>query len=343
MGSILLISSGNRASGWVWGVAVAVMIWGLVAAGQGKTDPPPNKAPGNQGDVRMYEAVTNRVAAGEPYYRVVATELPARGYAIRPIFNWRLPFLTLINSISPSPVWGRVGLWALALAVIGLWTVVAGRHLPRVTVAAALVVATSTVAIVQAHYVVYLHEVWAGFLIAASLASWGLGRVGLAALFGLGAILIRELALPYVVMMAVLAIRDSNKREAYGWLAAFGIFLVVWSWHTMQAADAMPADGLRNAWLVTGGWPFVLSASRSSVFLMFLPAWLLALVVPLAWAGAWHWNNPTGRRVAAVLTGYFLLFMVIGRADNWYWGFLIAPLIPIGFFGYFFDPARTRA
>jgi len=79
------------------------------------------------------------------------------------------------------------------------------------------------------------------------------------------------------------------------------------------------------------------------VFLMFLPAWLLAIVVPVLWAGTWHWNNAAGRRVTAILSLYFVMFMVIGRADNWYWGFLVAPLIPIGIFGFFFKTARVRA
>jgi len=110
-----------------------------------------------------------------------------------------------------------------------------------------------------------------------------------------------------------------------------------------QILANMPAEGLRNQWLVAGGWPFVLAASRSSVFLMLLPAWIVAILVPMSWAGFWQWTDATGRRAAVILTAYFLMFMLAGRADNWYWGFLVAPLIPLGFFGYFFDPARTRA
>jgi len=30
------------------------------------------------------------------------------------------------------------------------------------------------------------------------------------------------------------------------------------------------------------------------------------------------------------VTGYMVTFAIAGRADNWYWGLLIAPLLPLG-------------
>jgi hypothetical protein len=277
------------------------------------------------------------------YHAAVAAELPARGYAIRPVFNWRLPTLAWLNALPPSPLWGRVCLWGLGLTVITLWTIAVGTHIPRATVVNALVVAVATVAILQVKDVIYLHEVWAGLLIAASLASWSLRRITLSIAFALVAILIRELAAPYVLMMALLALAESRRREGAGWLAVIVVFVAYWIWHLQQVLANMPAEGLHNAWLVAGGWSFVLTAARCSVFLMFMPSWLLAVVVPIAWTGLWRWTDATGRRAAIVVSAYFVMFMVIGRADNWYWGFLVAPLIPFGFFGYFFDPARSRA
>ena len=156
----------------------------------------------------MYQAVTARVAAGVPYHVAVAIELPARGYAIRPVFNWRPPTLTWLNALAPSPAWGQAGLWALGLTVIGLWTVAIGTRIPRVTVAGAIVVALATVAVLYTEDVIYLHEVWAGLLIAASLASWSLRRHTLSIVLGLFAMLFRELAVPYVVVMAVLALTE---------------------------------------------------------------------------------------------------------------------------------------
>jgi hypothetical protein len=269
--------------------------------------------------------------------------MPVRSYATRPVFNWRLPTLAWLNALPPSPRWGQVGLWIVGLMVIGIWTAAIGVHIPRATIPNALGVAAATVAILQVDNATYLHEVWAGLLIAASLGSWALRRTTLSIFLAFLALLIRELALPYVLVMAALALGDSKRREAAAWTFVTVVFLAYWAWHLRQVLANMPAEGLRNAWLVAGGWPFVLTASRCSVFLMFLPASLVAVAVPFAWAGFWQWSNVAGRRIAIVLTAYFAMFMLIGRPDNWYWGFLVAPLIPIGFVGYFFDPARSRA
>ena len=328
---------------WPFLLAAGLVAWGLVGASLGLAGLPPAKGPGYEGDIRMYQAVTNRVATGQNYYEAVGTELPARGYAVRPVFNWRLPTLTWLNALTPSPTWGHVVLWALGLAVIVLWTAVVGINIPRVTVAYAVVFALATVAILQAQHAVFLHEVWAGLLIAASLGSWALRRFALSIAFALLAMLVRELAAPYVAIMALMAFRESNRREAIGWLAAMAVFAVLWTVHIFQAFAHMPADGLRNAWLVAGGWPFVLTAARCSVFLMFMPAWIMAILVPLLWAGLWQWTNDTGRRAAWIVSAYFLMFTLAGRPDNWYWGFVVAPLIPLGLFAYFFDPARARA
>ena len=323
-------------------MAFGLLVWGSVAAYQGKAGAPPPKPAGQEGDVRMDQAITARVAAGTSYYAAVAIEMPARGYAIRPVFNWRLPTLAWLNALSPAPWWGRSVLWVLGLTVIGIWTVVAGLHLPRVVVALSIVVAITTVAVLQVKDAIYLHEVWAGLLIAASLGSWALRRTSISVTFGLGAVLIRELALPYLVIMAIVALHESKKREAAAWSVAALIFFGAWGWHLREVLRHMPAEGLHNAWLVAGGWPFVLTASRCSVLLMFMSSWFVALLVPASWLGFWNWTNAAGRRIALVLSAYFLMFMVIGRSDNWYWGFLVAPLIPIGFFGYFFDQARSR-
>jgi hypothetical protein len=108
----------------------------------------------------------------------------------------------------------------------------------------------------------------------------------------------------------------------------------------------MPPEGFVNSWVAFGGWGFVLDASRSSTLLMLLPErwdlWMLAILIPLLWAGCWYWTDALGRRLAFVLGGYFALFTMVGRPDNWYWGFLIAPLIPLGGFGYFFGPKTSE-
>jgi hypothetical protein len=321
-------------------------VWGLVAAFRGRTAlPPPQEGGGS--DLKMYSAITARVAAGENYYRVLADELPARGYATRPVFNWRLPTLSWLNAIPPPRIWSRVLLVAIGVAVIVLWLVAIRGAIPRMTIQSmpVILIGTAPLLIISASVVFY--EVWAGLLIAASLACSGLGRWKWSVGLGAAALMIRELALPFIVIMAAIAWLEGRRRETFSWLAAVGVFAVFWAWHISQVLSVMPPDGLVNSWVVGGGWPRVLQASHSSIFLMLVPEswdqWFIAIVVPILWAGSWYWNDRLGRRLALVLSGYFAMFMVVGRADNWYWGFLIAPLIPLGGFGFFFRPKAAES
>jgi hypothetical protein len=62
--------------------------------------------------------------------------------------------------------------------------------------------------------------------------------------------------------------------------------------------------------------------------LRLLPPSLAALLVPLALLGWAVWRP--GPRAAAFIAANFLLLAFFARPDNFYWAFLIAPLLPLG-------------
>ena len=327
-------------------IAVFLLIgWGFAAASRRPAHSPPPDTRGS--DVQLYRAVTARVSAGDSYYRVLADELPARQYATWPVFNWRMPTLTWLNAISPPLFWGRVLFSTVGAIAIGAWSLVVWRSIPRAAIGGLIVIALTSLPLLVNSASVVLYEPWAGVLIAASLACWGLGWTKGSVALGAAALMIRELALPYVCIMAGLAWWEGQKREALAWSAAAGVFAAGWAWHVSRVLNAMPAEPLENTWLAFGGWTFVLNASQATPILTVLPAswdnWILAVVIPVLWAGCWYWADGVGRRLAVVLVGYFALFTIVGRPDNWYWGFVIAPLIPLGAFGYFFGrkPGKT--
>jgi len=330
---------------WLWAIVALLILWGLIGAARG-TGGLPSPTAGASNDLEMYSAITARVAAGEDYYQVLAEELPNRGYAIRPVFNWRLPTLTWLNTIPPTRMWGRTLLALLGCAAMILWLLAIRSSVPRALAVSipVLLFAILPVAFLGASVVFY--EVWAGLFIAASLACSGLDRWRASVALGAAAVLIRELALPYLLIMAAMAWWESKRREALTWAITVVVFVIFWAWHVSHVLKVMPPKGLANAWMVAGGWGFVLQASLSSVFFVLVPEpwdrWAVAAAIPLLWAGSWYWSDTLGRRVALILTGYFALFMVAGRPDNWYWGFVIAPLIPLAGLGYLFGPRAVR-
>jgi len=131
--------------------------------------------------------------------------------------------------------------------------------------------------------------------------------------------------------MAGAAWIGGNRREAAGWVGAAAIVLALLALHWSRVAQvALPSDVTSPGWLALGGWRFDLALARQSSLLLALPAWVSALAAPLALLG---WAGRAGGyagRTAAMLLVWMSAFLLIGRPDNVYWGFLFAPILPIG-------------
>jgi hypothetical protein len=147
----------------------------------------------------------------------------------------------------------------------------------------------------------------------------------------LAAVLVRELALPFLVVMACCAWRDGNRREVWSWIAAIAAFAIAFAIHrSLVLAQAGSGDVASQGWLRFGGWQNVLAFVRESSFLGFLPRWVVATTIPLALLGWWSRRTPFTDRVTMVSCAYVLAFMVIGRPENFYWGYLVALLLVPG-------------
>ena len=330
--------------GLIWTTVIVMLGWGVWAGLRGTAAPPATIDEVRGNDLDMYAAVTEQVAGGRGYYQVLATELTRRGYAIRPLFNWRMPTLTWIN-VGLKYSWMRRGvLIGLGVAVIFLWLAAIWQRIPNTIVWAFFLLIGAFVPLFFIRKIVFFYEIWSGWLLAGSLAMWGLGRWRASVALGAAALAIRELALPYVVVMAVIAWRESRRREWIAWVSVAVVFVLLWALHILRVLQVIPPAGLTNSWVVAGGWAFVLAASHTSIWMLLTKEpWAAVFLVPFAWAGAWHWRDALGRRIALVLSVYFAFFMVAGRPDNWYWGFMITPLLPLGPLGFFFRPRKVTA
>jgi len=297
--------------------------------------PPVSHDPANraddQADVVLYEAIVDGVRHGGNYYQVTAEALRAGDYPLRPFVTFRLPTLAVAQAALPERAVVAM-LWVLAAAVFVAWyarlTPAFARAPPRLIAMALL--AGGMMAFVQPE-LAHFHEVWAGLLVALSLALRRPGRWIEAAAFGLAAVLIRETAALYIGVMAVVALAEGERREAAGWALVAVVLAVAVALHAHAVAQVVrPLDPASPGWSGMLGFGFFVRTMSVSTALALAPLWLAAPLVALSLAGWASWREPLGLRVFGTLAAYTLLLSLFGRTDTFYWGLLVAPVLLVG-------------
>lgn len=326
----------SRFAGWPRAAAAGLLIAlaGLIALGLWQSVGPTSPRPASgDNDLALYRAVVERVRAGEGYEPAAIAEQRARDFPLKPFVAVRPPALAIALSRLPDEKTGGLLLALLASGVIAAWTwrlrmVRSGQVWLAAT---ALVLFTGVGMSMGGSGASLFHEAWAGLLIALSLGLRTEKRFAAAVLVGLLAAVTRELAMPYLAVMALLALVERRRLEAVGFAAALGLALALLALHARAVTSLVrPEDLASNGWVRLGGWAFVLQMGRWNLLVMLVGPWLAAVILPLALVGATGWKTNAGLRLATLLLGYTLGFMAIGRPENNYWGLVIAPLVAVG-------------
>ena len=294
----------------------------------GYADAPPR----GPSDVDLYRAEIARIHAGENYYAAANLELRARGYPTGSVFNWRTPSTIWLLGVLPDIAWGKGILCGLALlALVWSFDLVARERDKRAACLAGLLLTGAFLPCVIGDLCV-MPVVWAGVLVLLSLLALARGNVMLGVFFGTAAAIVRDLAVPYLVLNLAYAAVHRRWKEAAGWLLGLLAFGLYFAWHAGQvAAWIKPGDTVHEGgWVRFGGAGFVLSTVQMNVFLLLSPQWVAAIYFPLALLGFVGWQSPRGERSGLVIALFVLLFAVVGRPINQYWGSLLAPLLCLG-------------
>lgn len=312
-------------------IAILIVLATLTALGlPAARDLRPLRPIGGSADLSFYRQIVDRMRKGAPYERTAVTAQRAANYPLRPFLTVRPPLLATLLSRLPDEAAGDLAMKALGLAVVMAWAWRLRGIRPGAPwrIGTALVVFAGVSVTLMGQGVSLMHEAWAGLLISLSLALRTEKHFALAVVFGLAAALIRELAMPFLGVMSLLAARERRWTEAAAFALALVMSLAALGMHAQAViAQTTAQDSASPSWLAFGGWPFVLVAS--SWMLMVVP-WIGAAVVPGALLGAAAWRDSEGSRLFALLTGYTLGFTVIGRPENFYWGLVTAPLLAVG-------------
>ena len=302
------------------------------SAAQGHTD---------QTDLALYEKIVAGVRGGENYYVVAADALRAGSYPLRPFLTFRMPALATVLAAIPDWLPVRYLLFALVGCVAGAWASRLRAQLSRpVPAVAALILLLGSLLTFLQYELAPFHEIWAALLIALSLALRRPGRWLEAVALALAGMLIRETAVLYVVVMAIFAWIEGERREAYGWAAALLLFAAALAAHAFAVAGVTgPTDPMSPGWTGLLGFGFFVKSLTLATGLQALPLWAGALLVGLALFGWASWRDPLGLRMFAVLAAYATAIGTFARVDTFYWGLMAAPVFLLGLL---FAPAGIR-
>jgi hypothetical protein len=329
----------SRNSAWLILAATALLLLASFSALWSSAPPAASSATGHPAssssddrrDVLLYETIVASIRHGGQYYSVAAEELRQGNYPLRPFITFRLPTLATAQAHLP-PIAVQAGLYLLAAAVALAWFARMRdllRGWPAKAIALALLAGGMAVFVEVDLWA--FHEIWAGLLVALSLARRRPGRWGDAAAIGLIAALVRETAAIYLLIMAALAWRDGDRREALGWGVALFLLAVALGFHAMAVSKVVtPLDTASPGWSGMLGPGFFVNSISASTALMIMPSWLQALLVALAlfgWAGV---RDPLGARAAWLFVAFALLLALFSRPDTFYWALMVAPTFLIG-------------
>ena len=196
-------------------------------------------------DVDLYHAIVERVAHGEDYYAAAAAEHRAHGYPTAPAAVFRQPWLAWILAVLRFDWLRSLALFPLVASIAILFY----RSLLRTGLSPAqrvgcFAIFASGLGIGVMRGAAYQHESWAGLLIALSLLLYRPGRWGASVCLGLAACFFRELALPYLMAMALFALLERSWRELAAWTVSAVLFCVIFAVHISRAAALLPGRRL---------------------------------------------------------------------------------------------------
>ena len=316
----------------LYGILLAACLTAVDSAGPRPSEPVVASAPADgQTDLLLYQDIIAGVRQGGSYYDVAAQAQRMGHYPLKPFFTMRLPTLAVVQATLP-PVLVRALLLLLCVGTVLAW---AWRLRPAMTrplpiaIVGMLAYAGLFVNLNPVHIV--FHEIWAGPLIALSLALRRPGDWLSAVCLGLCAMLIRETAVLYAVVMAAAAWWEGQRREALGWLGSIAIFAVALAAHAHAVSlVAVPSDPTSPGWSGLQGFGFFVKLATISCALDFLPQWLASLLLGTSLLGWLAWRDSTGARALAVIAGYAAVIALFARSDNFYWALITTPMLLIG-------------
>ncbi|MCB2067298.1 MAG: hypothetical protein KDE15_11750 [Erythrobacter sp.] len=279
----------------------------------------------NGGDLALYARISERVAAGEPYYAAAMDEQRARNYPTRPFVAVRLPTMAVLHKLVGVNGVRLLALLLLLASLAELHARLAGRVSPPERVAALVMLALGGAA-VAAPQGGLVHELLAGMLLTLAFLLRTPDRWWPSLLLAAMALAVRELAMPFVLLWLVFALVERRWREAGAIAALLLLFAGGLYLHYLAVeAQRLPGDPASQGWAGMVGLALPLMALSRLTALLVLPKVLaapLALLPLLGWLGL---GTRMGLFASLWFAGMFAAMALFARPENFYWVQLVLP------------------
>lgn len=306
-----------------WMLLLSALLMVLVAP-LPKANPTPYIGANSDPDGLLYKHVADRVGAGENYYSATVAEQRYHTFPLRPFISVRPPLFSYMVAFVPIRALGL----SLLLACLIAWTRFRGLNpWERVAIGFAILFAGWHFYMLP----LWMHELWAGAFLTLSLAVYRPDRWWLAVVLATLAVMIRELALPFLFLGAAFALYQRRWNELVGWAAGIAVFAAYMAFHAyMVSRYVSPTDLKNTSYGALVGYQYALGLIGRQSLLRLLPDAVLQLVVALSIVGWLGLKNRTGLFAFLFLTGMVVLFAVGAKFWNYYWGLILYPLWAVG-------------
>lgn len=285
---------------------------------------------GEKVDMDLYRQVHAAVARGENYYEVALEGNREFNFPTKPFVTVRTPILAW-----GAALWGDFGWRVIAVILWGAnalaWMLALKDHAaPRERqAAAALSLVMGLVAFIPE--MAFSHELQGGLLVSLALAlsatRWWIGAL-VAAVLGIA---VRELAAPFLLAWAAIALIAGRRRELAGVLAASAIVAIGLWLHAQGVAGArLASDTTSPGWLGMFGPSLPLYGIHVTTLLQALPNWVAGPLGVLPLLGWIALGGRTGALATLWFTGFMFTVAVFARQENFYWMGLFVPAYGVG-------------
>jgi len=286
---------------------------------------------GDRRDFDLYETIDKRVAKGESYWHAALAEQRGSHYPTKPFVAVRTPMLAWGYLLWGLTGWRVVAIGLWFVTVIGTIALMAGRtRFPERAAAAIAAAVFGSVAYLEK--VGLSHEIVAGLFLSSALVVYRPRRWWPSLLLAAGALAVRELALPFVLLWAAFAASQRRWREFAAVVAVIALFALGLALHAQAViAERHPGDLPSQGWNGLQGLPLAMYGLMSVTPLGKMGVWWLGppltLLPLLGWAAL---GGRQGLFATLWFGGFLLMVSLFARYENFYWLSLVLPAYGAG-------------